>query len=121
MDVIAGDWFVGKAASSVVVVHPVLGEVEVFNTHVSLVILQSVYLAESPADMAQLFAKGGADGTAHRLINAWEFAKLARMSAEKGRYVIAVRLVCLTVTLRLLIHSLYNRLVISTAFPPRYP
>ncbi len=35
MDVAAGDWFVGKAAASIVVIHPVLGQVQVFNTHVS--------------------------------------------------------------------------------------
>ncbi|KAG6889484.1 hypothetical protein C0992_004989 [Termitomyces sp. T32_za158] len=74
IDVSAGDWFVGKAASSVVLLHPVLGQVQVFNTH--------------------LFAKGGEDGPeynrAHRLVNAWEFAKLTRQAAEVGRYVIAL-------------------------------
>ncbi|KAF9024148.1 inositol phosphophingolipids phospholipase C [Hymenopellis radicata] len=73
MDVAAGDWFVGKAAASIVVIHPVLGQVQIFNTH--------------------LFAKGGEDGPehnrAHRLVNAWEFAKLTRQAAELGRYVIA--------------------------------
>ncbi|KAF9469781.1 inositol phosphophingolipids phospholipase C [Collybia nuda] len=73
VDVAAGDWFVGKAAASVVILHPVLGQVQIFNTH--------------------LFAKGGEDGPeynrAHRLVNAWEFAKLARQAAEMGRYVIA--------------------------------
>ena len=34
IDVIAGDWFVGKGAASVVFAHPVLGEVQLFNTHV---------------------------------------------------------------------------------------
>ena len=42
----------------------------------------------------QLFAKGGDEGSehlrAHRLVNAWEFAKLAREAADLGRYVIAV-------------------------------
>ncbi|TDL28073.1 DNase I-like protein [Rickenella mellea] len=74
IDVAAGDWFVGKAAARVLIEHPVLGLVEVFNTH--------------------LFAKGGEDGPehnrAHRLVNAWEFAKLARTAADKGRYVIAM-------------------------------
>ena len=36
---------------------------------------------------------GGDEGPvhfrAHRLVNAWEFAKLARQAAEAGRYVIA--------------------------------
>lgn len=36
IDVIAGDWFVGKAAASVLITHPVLGEVQIFNTHVSI-------------------------------------------------------------------------------------
>jgi sphingomyelin phosphodiesterase 2 len=40
-------------------------------------------------------AKGGEGGPehhrAHRLVNAWEFAKLAKQAAELGRYVIAVR------------------------------
>ncbi|KAK2461450.1 hypothetical protein APHAL10511_005913 [Amanita phalloides] len=74
IDVKAGDWFVGKAAVSVVVDHPVLRHVQIFNTH--------------------LFAKGGEDGPeynrAHRIVNAWEFSKLARQSAELGRYVIAM-------------------------------
>ncbi|KAG5636599.1 hypothetical protein H0H81_007539 [Sphagnurus paluster] len=74
IDVSAGDWFVGKAAASVIILHPVLGQVQIFNTH--------------------LFAKGGEDGPeynrAHRLVNAWEFAKLTRQAAEVGRYVIAL-------------------------------
>ncbi|KAJ7040347.1 inositol phosphophingolipids phospholipase C [Mycena alexandri] len=73
IDVGGGDWFVGKAAVSIVISHPVLGQVQVFNTH--------------------LYAKGGEDGPeynrAHRLVNAWEFSKLARQAAELGRYVIA--------------------------------
>jgi sphingomyelin phosphodiesterase 2 len=73
IDVFAGDWFVGKAAASIVIEHPVLREVQIFNTH--------------------LFAQGGEDGPehnrAHRLVNAWEFAKLAKQAADLGRYVIA--------------------------------
>ncbi|KAI9444663.1 inositol phosphophingolipids phospholipase C [Lactarius indigo] len=73
LDVLGGDWFVGKAAASVIIRHPTLGQVQVFNTH--------------------LYAKGGEGGAehhrAHRLVNAWEFAKLAKQAAELGRYVIA--------------------------------
>ncbi|VDC08049.1 unnamed protein product [Peniophora sp. CBMAI 1063] len=73
LDVAGGDWFVGKAAASLLLSHPILGQVQIFNTH--------------------LFAKGGEAGPehrrAHRLVNAWEFAKLAKQSAEVGRYVIA--------------------------------
>ncbi|TFK56863.1 DNase I-like protein [Heliocybe sulcata] len=73
IDVVAGDWFVGKAAATILVTHPKLGQLQIYNTH--------------------LFAKGGEGGPAinqaHRLINAWEMAKLAKQSAELGRYVIA--------------------------------
>ena len=34
IDVAAGDWFVGKAAASIVIEHPVLDLVQIFNTHV---------------------------------------------------------------------------------------
>lgn len=94
MDVAAGDWFVGKAAASVVILHPVLGQVQIFNTHVSQLLTIYNNLTNSMHDFPQLFAKGGEDGPeynrAHRLVNAWEFAKLARQAAEMGRYVIAV-------------------------------
>ena len=36
IDVGGGDWFVGKAAASVVILHPVIGRVQIFNTHVCL-------------------------------------------------------------------------------------
>lgn len=35
LDVAGGDFFVGKSITSIIVEHPALGEVEVFNTHVS--------------------------------------------------------------------------------------
>lgn len=73
-DVTGGDWFVGKAVGSVTISHPILGKVQIFNTH--------------------LYAKGGEDGPeynrSHRLVNAWQFAKVAREAAELGNYVIAV-------------------------------
>ncbi|KAL5518814.1 ISC1 [Sanghuangporus vaninii] len=72
-DLGAGDWMVGKAAASVVINHPVLGELEVFNTH--------------------FIATGGDVGPehfrAHRMVNAWELSKLVRISASLGRYIIA--------------------------------
>ncbi|KAF9654091.1 DNase I-like protein [Thelephora ganbajun] len=74
LDALGGDWFVGKAAVSVLLAHPILGQLQVFNTH--------------------LYARGGESGPeylrAHRLVNAWELAKLVRQSAEGGRYVISV-------------------------------
>ncbi|KAG8739895.1 phospholipase C type enzyme, partial [Ceratobasidium sp. 414] len=33
LDVGGGDWFVGKAVASALIEHPLLGEVEIFNTH----------------------------------------------------------------------------------------
>ena len=44
LDVLGGDWFVGKAAVSVLLAHPVLGQLEVFNSHVS-----RVYTSPPPA------------------------------------------------------------------------
>lgn len=44
IDVAAGDWFVGKAAASVVIAHPILGEVQVFNTHVRLRVDPPLYV-----------------------------------------------------------------------------
>jgi len=42
----------------------------------------------------KLYAKGGEEGPeyrrAHRLVGAWEYAKLARQAAELGHYVIGV-------------------------------
>jgi hypothetical protein len=44
----------------------------------------------------KFFAKGGEGEPehkrAHRLVNAWEFAKLAKQAADFGRYVIAVKI-----------------------------
>ena len=36
LDVAGGDWFVGKGAAHLVILHPILGQVQVFNTHVCL-------------------------------------------------------------------------------------
>jgi len=35
LDVLGGDWFVGKSAVSILLAHPILGQVQVFTTHVS--------------------------------------------------------------------------------------
>lgn len=34
IDVAGGDWFVGKGAAHIVILHPLLGQVQIFNTHV---------------------------------------------------------------------------------------
>ena len=44
LDVAGGDWFVGKAAASVVILHPLLGQVQIFNTHVCYVFIMAVKL-----------------------------------------------------------------------------
>jgi sphingomyelin phosphodiesterase 2 len=94
IDVLGGDWMAGKALASVVVEHPTLGEVQVFNTHVTsriLVRIPFVFLTLR----FQLFAKGGDEAPdqfkAHLLANAWEFSKLVLQAAQLGRHVIAVR------------------------------
>ena len=48
IDVIAGDWFVGKAAASIIIAHPLLGHTQIFNTHVrkpALALLPSLHLS----------------------------------------------------------------------------
>lgn len=81
----------GKAAASIIVNHPVLGEVEVLNTHVSRSLFR---LSSRSSRPFQLYAQGGEDGPehfrAHRIVNAWEFAKVARRAADLGRYVIGM-------------------------------
>lgn len=76
---------VGKGAAHLVILHPVLGRVKLFNTHVCR------YPKDSHcySHLYQLFAKGGQP---HQLINAWEYARLARTAAEIGNFVIGVRL-----------------------------
>ena len=37
LDVLGGDWFVGKGAVSILLAHPILGQLQVFTTHVSRV------------------------------------------------------------------------------------
>ena len=109
----------GKAAASIVIDHPVIGHVQIFNTHVSPQQPSSRSLVSLSLNRdTKLFAKGGEDGPeynrAHRLVNAWEFAKLARQAADLGRYVIAVRHVQ-NYYRPLLIDSHVHRPEISTA------
>ncbi|KAH7338819.1 Endonuclease/exonuclease/phosphatase [Rhizoctonia solani] len=72
IDVLGGDWFVGKGVAAATLSHPVLGHIELLTSH--------------------MFARGGETGTvlqqAHRLIGAWEYSQLIRRAAELGRYVI---------------------------------
>ncbi|KAI5452785.1 phospholipase C type enzyme [Naganishia albida] len=70
--VIAGDFFVNKAAGSVAILHPELGEVEIWNTH--------MHAAGEGGPQTQ---------QAHRMAQAWQLANAIRAAAERGRYVIA--------------------------------
>ncbi|ORX36491.1 Endonuclease/exonuclease/phosphatase [Kockovaella imperatae] len=70
---IDGDFFVKKAAGSVVILHPVLGEVEIWNTHMHAA-------GENPPDTRQ----------AHRIAESWQLANAIRSSAAKGRYVLCM-------------------------------
>ena len=85
------DWFAGKAAASIIIRHPVLGQVYIFNTHVRPLPMESEIMR---IISSQFFSEGGDDGPeyqrAHRLVNAWEFAKLVRYAARSGRHVVAV-------------------------------
>jgi sphingomyelin phosphodiesterase 2 len=90
-DAFGGDWFVGKGVGSVTVMHPVLGPVQLFVTHVSL---PTLLLSRGIDNAPKFCANGGESGPeynrTYRLVNAWEFAKVTRQAAEMGRYVIAV-------------------------------
>ncbi|KJA22419.1 hypothetical protein HYPSUDRAFT_87445 [Hypholoma sublateritium FD-334 SS-4] len=91
LDLVGADWFAGKGAASILIKHPVLGQICIFNTHVRS--LLSEYIAMNIIT-CQFFSEGGDDGPeyqrAHRLVNAWEFAKLVKQAAESGQHVIAV-------------------------------
>lgn len=69
-----GDWFVGKACGSVTIDHPLLGLVDLWNTH--------------------FVAAGGEDGPeykrSHRITQAYELATNCRNSASRGRHVVCV-------------------------------
>ncbi|KAL7419697.1 phospholipase C type enzyme [Cryptotrichosporon argae] len=69
----AGDFYVNKAAGCVVLLHPALGEVEVWNTHMHAG-------GEHPPDTQQ----------AHRMAQAWQLASEVRGGAAKGRYIFAM-------------------------------
>ncbi|KAG0152376.1 hypothetical protein CROQUDRAFT_667265 [Cronartium quercuum f. sp. fusiforme G11] len=68
---IEGDFFVGKAVGSCLLDVPLVGEVEVFSTHLY-----------APHDVPAPEWK-----RAHRTAQAWELAKLVRASSERGRTV----------------------------------
>lgn len=71
LEVIAGDFFVNKAAGKIVIRHPQLGEVEVWNTHMHA---------------------AGDDGKetrrAHRLTQAWQLAQQIKAGVERGRHIL---------------------------------
>ncbi|WVQ94507.1 hypothetical protein IAU59_001586 [Kwoniella sp. CBS 9459] len=69
----AGDFFVKKAAAKIVIIHPILGEVEIWNTHMHAA-------GEHPPDTRQ----------AHRIAQSWQLANAIRGGAAKGRYILAM-------------------------------
>ncbi|KAK4687628.1 sphingomyelin phosphodiesterase 2, partial [Tremellales sp. Uapishka_1] len=70
---IAGDFFVNKAAANVVLLHPALGEIEVWNTHMHAA------------------GEGGPEtDQAHRMTQSWQLANAIRSGAAKGRYIICM-------------------------------
>ncbi|WWC97082.1 hypothetical protein V866_003959 [Kwoniella sp. B9012] len=69
----AGDFFVKKAAANIVIIHPILGEVEIWNTHMHAA-------GEHPPDTRQ----------AHRIAQSWQLANAIKNGAAKGRYILAM-------------------------------
>ncbi|KAI1315416.1 phospholipase C type enzyme [Mortierella claussenii] len=70
-----GDWFDGKSCASAVILHPSIGEIEVFNTH-----LHATY---APVGIPDVYL-------GCRLTQAWETARLIRTATALGRCVIAL-------------------------------
>ncbi|KAG9323984.1 hypothetical protein KVV02_007306 [Mortierella alpina] len=70
-----GDWWDGKGCASVVLAHPTVGEIEVFNTH-----LHATYHEAGTQDPY----------LGCRLVQAWEMAALFRTASALGRHVIAL-------------------------------
>ncbi|KAF9276091.1 phospholipase C type enzyme [Linnemannia elongata] len=70
-----GDWYDGKSCGSVVVAHPGVGEIEVFNTH--------YHATYDPVGTDDQYL--GA-----RISQAWEMSKLFRQSTSLGRRVLAL-------------------------------
>ncbi|KAF9913178.1 phospholipase C type enzyme [Linnemannia zychae] len=70
-----GDWYDGKSCGSVVVAHPLAGEIEIFNTH--------YHATYHPVGTDDPYL--GA-----RVSQAWEMSKLFRQSSRLGRRVLAL-------------------------------
>ncbi|KAG0372132.1 phospholipase C type enzyme [Mortierella sp. AD032] len=70
-----GDWYDGKSCGSVVVTHPLAGEIEVFNTH--------YHATYHPVGTDDPYL--GA-----RVSQAWEMSKLFRQSTRLGRRIVAL-------------------------------
>ncbi|KAG0041688.1 hypothetical protein BGZ83_001445 [Gryganskiella cystojenkinii] len=70
-----GDWFDGKSCASCVIEHPVVGEIEVFNTH--------FHAAYDPVGTLDRYL-------GCRVSQAWEVARMLRTSKAVGRHVLAM-------------------------------
>ncbi|KAG9070828.1 phospholipase C type enzyme [Linnemannia hyalina] len=70
-----GDWYDGKSCGSVVVAHPGVGEIEVFNTH--------YHATYDPVGTDDRYL-------GVRVSQAWEMSKLLRQSTGLGRRVLAL-------------------------------
>lgn len=91
-----GDYYVGKGVGSVLVDHPKLGLLQIFNTH-----LHGGY---GPKDRYK----------AHRATECWQLVHLLRNSAAMGRHILLVIHITRKTTKRKLM--LRYSLVISTVF-----
>jgi sphingomyelin phosphodiesterase 2 len=90
---IEGDFFVKKAAANVTILHPLLGEVEIWTSHVSDVGGPPRYLRVLMCVLAQMHAAGEHPPDtrqAHRITQSWQLANNIISGAAKGRYILAV-------------------------------
>ncbi|KAG0325411.1 phospholipase C type enzyme [Dissophora globulifera] len=73
--ILHGDWFDGKSCASAVILHPTVGEIEVFNTH--------MHASYDPIGTPDRYL-------GCRISQAWEMAGLIRTANDLGRHVIAL-------------------------------
>jgi sphingomyelin phosphodiesterase 2 len=91
-----GDWIVAKAAGCATIDVPDLGLLDVWVTHVSVDdggesgTATGINIVALPQTVAAGGEGGPESRRAHRITQAYELAKFARISAERGHHVICV-------------------------------
>lgn len=98
------DFYVNKAAGSIMIEHPTIGEMDIYTTHVSLARARSSLACccccccargtdVAPRPVRPQMHAGGPEGyelgNSYRSSQAWQLSKYITRSARQGRYVLA--------------------------------